>query len=319
VTAFISEPDLGGLYKSNPDMSDCAMQIRTSLILTLTLFATVTALSAQQIPAIAQDPPPDKEFPASTEAPDIPSHGARLNAIFYLASGRGPNPVVVLMHGLPGNEQNMDLAYAIRRDAWNVLVPHYRGPWGSQGTCSFANSLQDTQPAIQFLREAENAKKYRIDSKRIVLIGHSMGGFMVAYAAANDSQILGVAMISAWNVGASMVRTSAKELLPTFAAAVPRLAGTTSDGLVAEARQNSENWDYLKFVQALKGRPVLITEAIDRHVGDNKAMAEALRKAGDPSVSESEMQTDHSYADHRIALQVTVIKWLENSFAQRIQ
>ena len=170
------------------------MQVRTSLVFTatLTLFAAVTALSAQQIPAIAQDPPPDEEFPASTEAPDIPSHGARLNAIFYLASGRGPNPVVLLMHGFPGNEQNMDLAYAIRRVGWNVLVPHYRGSWGSQGAFSFANSIEDTQSAIQFLREAENVKKYRIDPKRIVLIGHSMGGFMVAYATANDSQILGL-------------------------------------------------------------------------------------------------------------------------------
>jgi acetyl esterase/lipase len=296
------------------------MRIRPSFVLaaTLTLFATVTALSAQQIPAIAQDPTPDKEFPASTEAPDIPSHGARLNAVFYLASGRGPNPVVLLMHGFPGNEQNMDLAYAIRRDGWNVLVPHYRGSWGSQSTFSFAHSIEDTQSAIRFLREAENVKKYRIDPKRIVLIGHSMGGFMVAYAAANDSQILGVAMISAWNVGASMVRPSAKERLPTFATAVSRLSGTTSDGLMAEVRQNSENWDYIKLAQALKSRPVLITEAIDRNVDDNKAMAQALRKAGNPNVSEVEMQTDHSYADHRIALQVTVIKWLENSFGHSV-
>jgi hypothetical protein len=69
----------------------------------------VAVSSAQQIPAIAQDPPPDKEFPASTEAPDITSHGVRLNAVFYLASGRGPNPAVLLMHGFPGNEQNMEL------------------------------------------------------------------------------------------------------------------------------------------------------------------------------------------------------------------
>jgi acetyl esterase/lipase len=294
--------------------------LTTSLVFgaTLTLFATVTALSAQQIPAIAQDPPPDKEFPASTEAPDVPSHGARLNAVFYLASWRGPNPVVLLMHGFPGNEQNMDLAYAIRREGWNVFVPHYRGSWGSQSTFSFAHSIEDTQSAIQFLREAENVKKYRIDPKRIVLIGHSMGGFMVAYAAANDSQILGVAMISAWNVGASMVRPSAEVRLPTFATAVLRLSGTTQDGLVAEARQNSKNWDYLKFAQPLKDRPVLITEAIDRNVDDNKAMAQALRNAGNAHVSEVEMQTDHTYADHRIALQVTVIKWLENLFKQRI-
>jgi uncharacterized protein len=297
------------------------MQIRTWLRFSasLILFTTTTILSAQQIPAITQDRPPDKEFPASTEAPDITSHGVRLNAVFYLASGRGPNPVVLLMHGFPGNEQNMDLAYAIRRLGWNVLVPHYRGSWGSQGTFSFANSIEDTQSAIQFLREADNVKTYRIDPKRIVVIGHSMGGFMVAYAAAHDPQVLGVAMISAWNVGASMVRASANERLPSFVAAASRLAGTTSDGLVAEARQNSENWDYLRFVQELKIRPILITESTDRNVDDNKALAQALRKAGNPNVSESEMQTDHSYADHRIALQVAIIKWLENSFMQKVQ
>jgi uncharacterized protein len=297
------------------------MQIRTSLLLatSIILFATSTILSAQQIPAISQDPPPDKECPALTEAPDIASHGARLNAVFYLASGKGPHPVVLLMHGFPGNEQNMDLAYAIRRDGWNVLVPHYRGSWGSQGNFSFTNSIEDTQSAIQFLRDAENIKKYRIDPKRIVVIGHSMGGFMTAYVAAHDPQILGVAMISAWNIGASMVRPSAKERVLSFAPASSRLSGTTPDGLAAEARQNSENWDYLKFVQSLKSRPVLITEAVDRNVDDNKAMAQALRQAGNPNVSELEMQTDHSYADHRIALQTTILKWLEDSFTQNIQ
>lgn len=199
---------------------------------------------------------------------------------------------------------------------WSRIIG---GSWGSQGTFSFANSIEDTQSAIQFLREAENVKTYRIDPKRIVVIGHSMGGFMVAYAAAHDPQVLGVAMISAWNVGASMVRPSAKERLPRFITAALRLSGTTPDGLVAEARQNSENWDYLKFVQGLKSRPILITESIDRELDDNRALVQALRKAGNPNVSESEMQTDHSYADHRIALQVAVIKWLDNSFMQKIQ
>src|ERR1700737_1036299 len=48
-------------------------------------------------------------FSAAVEAPDIHSHGARVNAVFYLASGAGPPPVVLLLHGFPGNEQNMDL------------------------------------------------------------------------------------------------------------------------------------------------------------------------------------------------------------------
>jgi len=66
----------------------------------------------------------------------------------------------------------------MRRAGWNVLVPHYRGSWGSAGTFSFTNAIEDTQAAVQFLRDPENAKKYRTDASKIVVIGHSMGGFL---------------------------------------------------------------------------------------------------------------------------------------------
>lgn len=45
----------------------------------------------------------------------------------YMAAGAGPHPTVLLLHGLPGNEQNVDLAQSIRRAGWNVLTLHYRG------------------------------------------------------------------------------------------------------------------------------------------------------------------------------------------------
>jgi pimeloyl-ACP methyl ester carboxylesterase len=56
-----------------------------------------------------------------------------MNALFYLAGGPGPHPTIVLLHGFPGNEQNLDLAQSIRRAGWNVLTLHYRGAWGSPG------------------------------------------------------------------------------------------------------------------------------------------------------------------------------------------
>jgi pimeloyl-ACP methyl ester carboxylesterase len=104
----------------------------------LLLFAAFSGVaSAQQIPAaITTDPAPDKDFPAATESPDILSHGTRLNAVFFIASGRGPHPVVLLLHGFPGNEKNLDIAYTLRRAGWDVLFPHYRGAWGSAGSFS---------------------------------------------------------------------------------------------------------------------------------------------------------------------------------------
>ena len=56
--------------------------------------------------------------------------------LFLLASGTQPHPTVILLHGFPGYEQNIDLAQSLRRDGWNVLAMHYRGAWGSQGTFS---------------------------------------------------------------------------------------------------------------------------------------------------------------------------------------
>jgi hypothetical protein len=44
----------------------------------------------------------------------IPSHGVTINGIAYIAAGAGEHPAVVLLHGLPGNEKNLDLAQAIR-------------------------------------------------------------------------------------------------------------------------------------------------------------------------------------------------------------
>jgi pimeloyl-ACP methyl ester carboxylesterase len=268
-------------------------------------------LRAQQIPsAIFSDPAPDAANPASMQAPDVPSHGALMHAVFYIASGAGSHPTVLLMHGFPGNEQNMDLAYSIRRAGWNVLVPHYRGSWGSEGTFSFAHALEDTQAAVEFLRDPDNVKKYRIDPKEIVMIGHSLGGFVTTYTVSRNPDIAAAAVIAAWNLGESVSRPWT-DGYKTFHTASPRLAGTTPDGLVNEAKQHTTDWNYLNWVPGLKDRPILVVEASDANIGNNQALAEALRKAGDAQVTEVHIPADHTFSDHRIALQASVLEWLE--------
>ena len=68
-----------------------------------------------------------------------------MNALLFVAGGKGPHPTVILMHGLPGNERNLDLAQAIRRAGWDVLTFTYRGAWGSPGDFSIANAMEDTR------------------------------------------------------------------------------------------------------------------------------------------------------------------------------
>ena len=93
---------------------------------------TVHRLAGPAIPAaVFTDPPADKAHPPRMEVLHIPSGGVEINGVAYLAGGAGPHPTLVLLHGLPGNEKNLDLAQAVRRAGWNVVTFfNYRGTWG---------------------------------------------------------------------------------------------------------------------------------------------------------------------------------------------
>src|ERR1700751_2289463 len=94
-------------------------------------------------PSVISDPAPDPLYPPRSSQVLAPSHGMGINALLYLAGGAGPHPTMVLLHGFPGNEQNLDLAQAIRRAGWNVLTMHYRGSWGSPGAVSIDGAVAE--------------------------------------------------------------------------------------------------------------------------------------------------------------------------------
>ncbi|MBV9613200.1 MAG: alpha/beta fold hydrolase [Acidobacteriaceae bacterium] len=270
--------------------------------------ASLNALA--QIPAaITSDPPPIKSDPALMEELAIASHGANLNGLIYVAEGAGPHPTVILLHGFPGAEQNLDLAQSIRRAGWNVIFFHYRGSWGSEGSFSFANAIDDTQTVIAWARGPQNAKKYRTDAQRIVLIGHSMGGFMAA-AAGRDPRVVGIGMIAAWNIGANAKHVSPAGLKDSLEGSIRPLSGCTVDSLVAEMTAHKDEWDYIGFVPQLKDRRVLVVSADDKTLRSNEAFVTSMRSAGATRITSVHLPTDHLFNDHRIALQIAVLDWL---------
>ena len=71
--------------------------------------APLTARALQTPAAVIVDPHPDKAHPPGLADVRIDSHGSAMNAVLYTAAGAMPHPAVVLFHGFPGNEQNLDL------------------------------------------------------------------------------------------------------------------------------------------------------------------------------------------------------------------
>jgi pimeloyl-ACP methyl ester carboxylesterase len=279
------------------------------------------ALYAQQLPtAITTDPVHDKTNPAAFETFQIPSHGALLNALAYVAAGPAPHPVVLLLHGFPGNEKNLDLAQAIRRSGWDVVYFDYRGSWGSPGDFSFTHSIEDTQAAVAYLRDPANAKKLHSDPSSIVLVGHSMGGFIARYAAAQDPAIKAVGLISAADMGVDMIlstkpdqqKTAVSRLAQHLAAeGMAPLAGCTHESLAEEVAANAAAWNVPALAPKLATRPVLVITADDGLAPSNDAFVEALHKAGNQEVTVIHMATDHSYSDQRIALEKAVLDGLD--------
>jgi len=295
-------------------------RICNSLIPATLLFA-ISAL-AQAPSALTTDPAPDTANPPSmVSLGGVPSHGEQLLGVFYLAAGAGPHPTLVLMHGFPGFEQNLDLAQAIRRAGWNVLAVHYRGSWGIKGTFSYSNAIEDADAEVAFVKDPANVAKYHIDPTRIVVLGHSMGGFMVASAAAHDPKIAGVVMISAWNIGASFpppeagepaIQKAKQSLIKDFSADndVAPLAGCTVESLVDEAYKHRSEWNFNNFAPALASRPVLVLTSNDGLGPDDHAFVVALQKAGNTRATETHFDTDHSYSGQRIALATAILNWL---------
>src|ERR1700733_11166631 len=289
-----------------------------------TLFAASLSLYGQspaKIAAIDQDPPPDTNYPATMETFQIPSHGAMLNALAYVAEGAGPHPVVLLLHGFPGNEKNLDLAQAIRRDGWDVVYFDYRGSWGSPGDFPFTHSIEDTQSAIAYLRDGPPAKKLRSDPSYIVLIGHSMGGFMARFVGAQDPAIKAVGLISAADMGVDKVQSlkpgQQKEVVANLAThlaaeGMAPLAGCSPESLAREIVTNAATWNTLSLAPQLANRPVLVITSNDGLAPSNDAFVGALHKAGATDITTVHLTTDHSYSDQRIALQKAVLEALES-------
>lgn len=274
------------------------------------LFLAMASAQAAPLPpaAIYTDPPADKAHPARSEVLHIPTGGVEVNGLAYIAAGAGAHPTVVLLHGLPGNEKNLDLAQAIRRAGWTVVTFNYRGSWGSPGTFSFKGNLADAKAVLAYLRRPDVAARLQVDPSRLVIIGHSMGGWVTAMTAAEDPGLKGAAMISAADVGL-LAGLPVANRLQTARENMESLAGVTPQSM-ADEMGTLGAYSFAYAAPKLAGRPLLVLSADDGLAFMDHAMAEAARKAGGSQVREVHVATDHSWNTDRIRLESEILAWL---------
>lgn len=268
---------------------------------------------------VTQDAPNDPKFPASMQPVSFISHGSKLLGTFFFASGEGLHPTILLLHGFPGNEVNYDIAHAVRRMGFNVMVFHYRGCWGSEGNYLWTNLVEDVDEAIRFLKTETAKEKYRVDNSKIVLIGHSMGGFAAVFCSVKHDEIKNITSLAGFNAGLfgefiegnnELIQFSADTMQPAMEFVKCNSAVT----LLNEMISNKKEWNLLNYLDKLRNKNWLIIAAkhdtiapLDIH---HKPLVGALKISGAENFHEHILETGHSFSDSRIKLTRIICEWL---------
>ncbi len=282
--------------------------MRKLIVSLIAAAAFASACQTTATPAMLADPPRDAANPARMEVLHVPSGGVEINGVAYLASGAGAHPTLVIAHGWPGNEKNLDLAQAVRRAGWNAVTFNYRGSWGSPGEFHFTQVPEDAAAVISFLRRPDIAAKYGIDPKRIALAGHSMGGWATSQVASKDPDLVGAILISA----AEMARLGSlpREQRIQASAGNAETLVTTPEKMADELATPAVTSMTLNSAAAGLARiPVLILSSDDGLAPGTDALAAAIQQAGG-KVTKAHEATDHSWSDRRIRLASLVTDWL---------
>ena len=268
--------------------------------------------------AITADPPIDAVHPASGAGIQFLSHGERVNAQLYLPAGAGPHPAVILLHGLPGNEQNLDLARAMQRAGWAVVTFHYRGSWGSGGQFTLQGGCEDVDALLAEIESPSGPAKWHIDPKRMVMMGHSYGGYVAACASARHPELRGTALLAPWDISYDarqfdkLSAADAVQKAPAIFNDVDgRLNGADAQSLMTSIREDGARLDLGAQAPSLANRPLLLATAT-RDDPDDQAIAlrAAMGRLRTAQLTYRLFQTDHGFNDQRIALEAFVLDWL---------
>ena len=284
--------------------------MRLLLVILGSLLGAPQLATAEAIPtAIFTDPPVDAAHPAAMTVLHIPSHGVLINGLVYSPPGAGPHPTLVICHGLPGNEKNLDLAQALRRAGWNAVTFNYRGSWGSPGAYRFAQNIDDAAAVLAYIRDPKNAAALGIDTSRIAIAGHSMGGWVTAHVASRDRGLIGAVTISAADIGREEER-GRERLLALMADNMESLVGVTPESMADEIHGHAQEFALKNAARGLAQIPLLALTSDDGLADHTNALVNAIKAAGGAKVTTMHVATDHSWSDHRIALESAIINWL---------
>ncbi|NOX67320.1 MAG: alpha/beta hydrolase [Chlorobi bacterium] len=271
-------------------------------------------------PIFEDTPTIDWKYPYTIAPLIFTSNDEKLIGTVFITAGAGPHPTVLLLHGFPGNELNYDIAHTLRRFGFNVVLFHYRGAWGSSGNFTFSNGLEDVSNAIHFIKSDIAYKNLSIDKKKIILIGHSFGGFAALLNSAEHNDIKNVASLAGFNFGyfsrfTQQDKSIEDATMEGLTLGSQLLNNADPHFLYDEMIKNQDEWDLLNLDKELKGKNILLVGAEYDSVSPlqihHTPLVEKLR-ATENEITDVVIKSEHSFSCCRIRLNEVIFNWIKN-------
>ncbi len=287
------------------------MKKHLSLLLTIIGITLCTAVFAQSDNdvIVLHNLTWDKNAKAGFRELIIPSAQSKLQGFMYSPNGKQKHPTLIMLHGYPGNEKNLDLAQVVRAHGWNVIYFDYRGSWGSPGKFSFKNCVEDVVNLVAYCKK--NAAALNIDTANIALFGHSMGGWICLKALQQLPGVKKGFALSTWNIyGEFKAAKNAGELEkiikandnePSF------VLNNTGAELFGSVLANPTFYDLTNDSKALANKQIIM---LDEHTR-NKPIADAIKTNHKTYFDYQVWDTDHPFTNKRVSLMKKVLGFLD--------
>lgn len=268
-------------------------------------------------PVTQDDPNPSGSFSATMAPLFFESGGCKVYGTFFSAAGDGLHPTILLLVGFPGNEVNFDIAHMLRRKGYNVFTFYPRGCWGSEGNYSWQNLVDDGAAAINFLKTDFIKEKYKVDDKKITLVGHSMGGFSALYNSIRFDEIKNVCGIAPFNAGMFGQVLALNEQIKLYSIqqmqpAMEFVKNDSAESLLDEMINNQKEWNLLYHLEKLAKKNLLVVSAKFDSIAPlelHHTPLEAKLKVLNPNSEFATLETGHSFSDKRIQLMRIISNW----------
>lgn len=235
-------------------------------------------------------------------------HGEyKLKGRVYRPSGEDQKPSAIICHGYPGDTKNMDLAEELAFNGYNVLVFYYMGAWGSEGTYRFKNLTPSAKSALDWFI----AQPY-VDPSRVALISHSMGAVPLTNLMSADPRVkTGVLMSPASDISLWLAEGVVDNIFERFTSmSMGKLDMGDLDEYKADMIAAGTNLNPMDKVESIKAPLMVIVGS-----KDDVTTPDLCKKLYERATSEKEWVltdgADHSYTEHRLPLQKSVLGWLK--------